>query len=214
MDHQQHCYPAAPTARWERPLPQEVIPPHLWHEKLNILICFGKIQIQIYGQSRPQTWNILPSVVVHVHHVISKDPNLCEALTSLWKQTEIWGGGWFVRVQRAHWGHHPSASHQRKRLQKFELWTTSVHSGVYHLLVRFPRATARRRNRRGLIVRADRQCQQLHPSTVQKVTGVSRSLLTHHSATLPGGGNLKLTPLRFIQAVKQNMDVCYKSRRN
>lgn len=124
------------------------------------------------------------------------------------------GGGWFVRVQRAHWGHHPSASHQRKRLQKFELWTTSVHSGVYHLLVRFPRATARRRNRRGLIVRADRQCQQLHPSTVQKVTGVSRSLLTHHSATLPGGGNLKLTPLRFIQAVKQNMDVCYKSRRN
>lgn len=93
MDHQQHCYPAAPTARWERPLPLEVIPPHLWHEKLNIFICFGKKQIQIYGQSRPQTWNILPSVVAHVHHVISKDPNLCGALTSLWKQTEIWGGG-------------------------------------------------------------------------------------------------------------------------
>lgn len=90
------------------------------------------------------------------------------------------GGGWFVRVQRAHRGHHPSASHQRKRLQKFELWTTSAHSGVYHLLVRFPRATARRRNRRGLIVRADRECQQLHSSTVQKVTGISRSLLTHH----------------------------------
>lgn len=92
MDHQQHCYAAAPTARWERPLPLEVIPPHLWHEKLNIFICFGKKQIQIYGQSRPQTWNILPSVVAHVHHVINIDPNLCGALTSLWKQTEIWGG--------------------------------------------------------------------------------------------------------------------------
>lgn len=165
MDHQQHCYPAAPTAHWERPLPLEVILPHLWHEKLIIFICFGKKQIQIYSQSRLQTWNILPSVVVHVHHVMD-----VQSIDVSMKTDRYLGGGGLVRESPES---PPGASsfsftHQRKRLQKFELWTTSVHSGVYHLLIRFPRATARRRNRRGLIVRAERQCQQLHSSTVKK----------------------------------------------
>lgn len=108
------------------------------------------------------------------HH--QRHKSVSSSLTSLWKQRQRLVA-LVPSVWRIHRGLHPTASHQRERLQYFELWTTSVHSGVDQLLVRLPHATPRSRNRRQLIVRLDKlQCQQLHIINRTKGHGGSASL--------------------------------------